>query len=146
MKINLEYDAKLKDDEVVIKVSPDNKKTDTLIKTLSNENIDCVAGKLDNKIYLVALEDIECFYAFEGSTVFSSKDKQYRINQKLFEVQEKYETKSFFRISKSVIINIKKVEYLAPAFNKQLVFKMESGREEYSSRTYYSKIKNRLGV
>jgi DNA-binding LytR/AlgR family response regulator len=50
------------------------------------------------------------------------------------------------RISKSVIVNIKKIEYLAPAFNKKLIFKLESGKEEYSSRTYYTKIKEKLGV
>ncbi len=146
MKVNLMYDSDLNDDEIVLKISPNNKKADTIMKAFGEKDIDLIAGKLNDRIYLIELKDIECFYTYDNGVVFFSKGSQYKINEKLFELQQKYETRNFLRISKSVIINIEGVEYLVPDFNKKLIFKMNSGRQEYSSRSYYNEIKNKLGV
>ena len=146
MKINLRYDDKLGADEIVLLVSPDNENAQGLIQALNVKDADCVAGKIGEKIYLVDLKDVELFYSYDGSVMFSANGSEYKANEKLFELEQKYGNKSFMRISKSAIVNIKKVEYLAPAFNKKLIFKLEDGKEEYSSRTYYTKIKEKLGV
>ena len=146
MKINLQYDEKLGADEIVLQVSPDNENAQSLVQALQGKDINCVAGKIGEKIYLVDLEDVELFYSYDSGVMFSANGSEYKANEKLFELEHKYGHKSFMRISKSVIVNIKKIEYLAPAFNKKLIFKMESGKEEYSSRTYYTKIREKLGV
>ena len=146
MKINLQYDEKLGADEIVLQVSPENENAQGLIQVLSGKDADCAAGKIGEKIYLVDLNEIELFYSYDNGVMFSANGSDYKTNEKLFELEQKYGHKSFMRISKSVIVNIKKIEYLAPAFNKKLIFKLESGKEEYSSRTYYTKIKEKLGV
>ena len=146
MKINFQYDEKLGADEIVLQVSPDNENAQSLVQALQGKDTNCVAGKIGEKIYLVDLKDVELFYSYDNGVMFSAKGSEYKANEKLFELEHKYGHKSFMRISKSVIVNIKKIEYLAPAFNKKLIFKMESGKEEYSSRTYYTQIREKLGV
>lgn len=146
MKVNLEYDNTLSEDEIVLKVSSENKRVKSLMIALKEENTNSVVGKLDEKIYLIDLSNVECFFTYGNEVLFLANGIEYKVGQKLYELQYKFESKNFIRISKSTIINIKKVEYLAPAFNKKLIFKLDSGREEYSSRSYYSEIKNKLGV
>ncbi len=146
MKINLQFDERLGVDEIVLTVSPENDNAQSIIQSLESKSTNSVAGKIGEKIYLVNLKNIELFYSYDGSVMFLANGTEYMVNNKLFELENKYENKNFMRISKSSIVNIEKVDYLSPIFNKKLIFKMESGRQEYSSRTYYSDIKKRLGV
>lgn len=146
MAIKIIRDQKLPIDEINIFVSPLNKQVDDIINMINSDFSDFINGKKDEKIYIVKLSDVESFYTQDGYIKFYANEQEYRTGKKLFELEQKFLCLGFLRISKSTIINIKKVEYLSSILNQQLLFKMESGKEEYSSRSYYNKIRNALGV
>ncbi len=146
MKVKIEYDGELKNDEVILRVSANNENVKNIVNALTSQSANHINGKMNEKIYLLEIEDVDCFYSYDNNVMFLANGLEYRTNEKLFELEMKYESKNFIRISKSVILNIKKVEYLAPEFNRKLMFKLECGRVEYSSRSYYTKIKEKLGV
>jgi DNA-binding LytR/AlgR family response regulator len=146
MKVNVKYRDDLQDNEIVLEVSPTNKNTNSYIRILNGESVDFITGKQDEKMFLIDLYDIESFYTKNGKVFFFSNGQEYFVSKKLYEIEEAYQHRLFMRISKAVIVNLNKVEYLAPAFNRQLKVKLFSGREEYSSRNYYKSIKERLEV
>jgi len=145
MKVNIEYDLSLKNDEVYIKLSPDCVNKERIVRLL-NDDSNVVTAKINEKIYFLDLDEIESFYSFEQSVIAFSQNKEFKIKDKLYEVEMKFESMNFMRISKSTIINIKKIDYIAPTFNRTLMFKMISGETLYSSRSYNTKIKERIGV
>lgn len=145
MEVKVEYDSGLKDDEICIRISPNCVNQENIIQILSDEVID-ITGKIDEKIYLLSVDQIESFYTLGQNIFASSQGNEYKIKEKLYEIEKRYENKNFMRISKSTIVNIKMIDYISPSINRQLMFKMVSGEKLYSSRSYNSKIKERIGV
>ncbi len=145
MKVKIEYDSSLNSDEIHLKISPDCANKDNILKILSNE-VSSVTARVGEKIYFLNLNDIESFYSLEQSVFALSNNTEYKIKEKLYEIESMFENKNFMRISKSTIINIKMIDYLSPTFNRTLMFKMKSGKTLYSSRSFNTKIKERIGV
>lgn len=53
---------------------------------------------------------------------------------------------NFMRISKSIIVNLRKIESVEASFNGMILLRMKNGSKEYVSRTYLPKIKQYLGI
>ena len=53
---------------------------------------------------------------------------------------------NFMRISKSIIVNLRKIESVKASFNGMILLRMKNGSKEYVSRTYLPKIKQYLGI
>ena len=54
--------------------------------------------------------------------------------------------KDYVRISKSIIVNLHKIESVEVVFNGMLLLRMKNGSKEYVSRTYLPKMKEYLGI
>ena len=54
--------------------------------------------------------------------------------------------KDFMRISKSIIVNLCKIESVEVVFNGMLLLRMKNGTNEYVSRTYLPHMKEYLGI
>ena len=52
----------------------------------------------------------------------------------------------FMRISKSIIVRIRKIESVEAVFNGMLLLHMKNGSREYVSRTYLPNLKSYLGI
>ena len=52
----------------------------------------------------------------------------------------------FMRISKSIIVNLRKIESVEAVFNGMLLLRMKNGSKEYVSRTYLPQMKEYLGI
>ncbi|MBO4608580.1 MAG: LytTR family transcriptional regulator DNA-binding domain-containing protein [Lachnospiraceae bacterium] len=88
--------------------------------------------------------DVYSFYS-EGQKVFVlDKDKKYVVQRKLFELEKEFESLSFVRISKSEIVNYKKIRSLDMSLSGTIRVVMKNGYETYTSRRNVSKIKQLL--
>lgn len=143
--VKIEYDSSIKDDEVHIKVSPTNKNVEEIIGSIEN-NVSTIIGKKDDRIYFINRNEIEMIYSMNNDVFAYYENSEYKIKYKLYEIEETFNSKLFLRISKSTIVNIKKIDYVSPSLNRLLLFKMESGQELYSSRSFNKIIKQKLGV
>ena len=52
----------------------------------------------------------------------------------------------FMRVSKSIIVNLRKIESVEAVFNGMLQLRMKNGSKEYVSRTYLPQMKKYLGI
>ena len=94
---------------------------------------------------LLPLVGIYSFFA-EGQRVYAIDEKQkYVVSAKLYELEEKYE-ESFVRISKSELVNVKKIKSLDLSLTGTIKVLMKNGYETYSSRRNVAKIRERLAL
>ncbi|MBP5264443.1 MAG: LytTR family transcriptional regulator DNA-binding domain-containing protein [Lachnospiraceae bacterium] len=94
---------------------------------------------------LLPLVGIYSFFA-EGQRVYALDEKQkYVVSAKLYELEEKYE-ESFVRISKSELVNVKKIKSLDLSLTGTIKVIMKNGYETYSSRRNVAKIRERLAL
>lgn len=102
-----------------------------------------IQATLRGEVYWVPVEEIFCFYSSEKKVFAKTKDQDYQVNQRLYELLETL-PRQFLRISHTEIINLKYVTkfQLTPA-GLVLIF-FSSGYQTSSSRRYLKKIKERL--
>ena len=88
-------------------------------------------------------------YYFEAvdSSIFAYCEKQfYEIKQKLYELEKQFENTDFIRVSKSVIVNLSKIQKLTPAFNSRFEALLKNGEKIIISRQYVPDMKKKLGI
>ena len=88
--------------------------------------------------------DIVSFYA-EGQKVFAIDNKRkYSISHKLYEIEKKLGNSGFIRISKSEIVNFRKIKSMDMSLTGTIKVIMKNGYETYTSRRNVAKIKEML--
>ena len=83
-------------------------------------------------IVQVNIEDIMYFYSDGNYNFCKTKDKQYRVKRKLYEIDKI--SNDFVRISKGCIINIKQVKSFDIGENRNIIVKFIDNSEQYVSR------------
>ena len=69
----------------------------------------------------------------------------YSCRKRLYEIENML-SRDYMRISKSIIVNLRKIESVEAVFNGMLLLRMKNGSKEYVSRTYLPKMKEYLGI
>ena len=88
--------------------------------------------------------DIISFYAEGQRVIAMDASKRYSVSKKLYEIEKEYEGLHFVRISKSEIVNYKKIKSLDMSLTGTIKVTMKNGYETYSSRRNVAKLKELL--
>ena len=91
-------------------------------------------------------KDIYYIEATENKTFIYCKDDFYESKLKLYEIEEMVKELSFFRCSKSIILNYSKIDCVTPAFNGRFEAKLFNGERVIISRQYVPILKEILGI
>jgi hypothetical protein len=97
-----------KNNETVPVDKSDTAEPGILVKK-SVKGSDTVFGKKNNLMHKMKVENIFYFEALDKKVYAISKNGEYEVNQRLFEIEEMYAEKRFMRISKSIVINMDKI-------------------------------------
>ena len=93
-------------------------------------------------IVQVNVEDIMYFYSDGNYNFCKTKDKQYRVKRKLYEIDKI--SNDFVRISKGCIINIKQVKSFDIGENRNIIVKFIDNSEQYVARRKIKEVMNYL--
>lgn len=93
-------------------------------------------------IVQVNIEDIMYFYSDGNYNFCKTKDKQYRVKRKLYEIDKI--SNDFVRISKGCIINIKQVKSFDIGKNRNIIVKFIDNSEQYVARRKIKEVMNYL--
>ena len=105
---------------------------------------DTIIGYIDEKLYQVPLAEILYFEAV-GEQVFAyTTDNLYSIKNRLYELEALYSDRKFIRCSKSMVVNIMKIESFRPAMESRFYAKMTNGEDIIISRMYAKNLKKKL--
>lgn len=86
--------------------------------------------------------DIMYFYSNGNYNFCKTKEKEYRIKSKLYEIEKK--SNNFLRISKSCIVNIKQVKNFDIGKNRNIVVRFYDNSEQFVSRRKIKEVMNYL--
>jgi len=96
--------------------------------------------------YLIERQNVFYFESIDKRCFIYTADDTFETSLKLYEIEENLTNKSFFRSSKSQIINIAKIKSLCPDFNGRIEVIMENGEKLIVSRQYAKLLKERLNL
>ena len=106
----------------------------------SKSKIEAV-GDLDSRVKL-PLKEILYFEADAEQVFAYSMQDIYKVNMRLYQIEEIAQQSGIIRVSKSHLINVKKIQSVRPALNSRLYAKMLNGEEVLVSRKYAHSLKN----
>lgn len=103
-----------------------------------------LTGIIEGTQYEIPISDV--FY-IEGvdNKVFIYCEKQvYETRQKLYELEEALKEKHFLRVSKSVLLNLMKIESIKSSLNGRFTAVLQIGEQIIISRKYVPELKKAL--
>lgn len=99
-----------------------------------------------DKILRVEPGEIYYFEAVDNKVFLYMQNNVYETKQKLYELERRFAGTDFFRVSKSVLLNLAKVENFYPDFNGRFEALMRNGERVIISRQYVPLLKRKLGI
>lgn len=103
-----------------------------------------LAGYSDERASQIPLQDIFYVEAVDNRVFAYTAKKVFELKCKLYEFVELYENRTFFRCSKSQVINLMKIDHVHPILNGRFSATLFSGEEVIISRQYVPELKKRL--
>ncbi|MDD4096738.1 MAG: LytTR family DNA-binding domain-containing protein [Oscillospiraceae bacterium] len=105
-------------------------------------------GKAPNDTMEIIAHGRICFFEARGNIVHCvTSDGEYRIKEKLYELEGTLPTDRFIRVSRSYIVNIENVAQIIPWFGRRLVLRFNNTRKEVEvSKSYAPAFKDFLGL
>ncbi|MDE6312719.1 MAG: LytTR family transcriptional regulator DNA-binding domain-containing protein [Lachnospiraceae bacterium] len=141
MKVCIKKIARKEDERVIIEcveITPQIKDIRSYITAKGVE----LSGRVDSQhMQRFCLEDVHYFEAVDEK-VFAYTDEQiYEIKMRLYETEAAYGGYHFVRCSKSVVLNLMKLESISPALNGRFFAHMKNGEKLMISRQYAGALK-----
>ena len=126
-----------------------NELTDNITKAMSilesDDSSEMLAVKKGSDIALLEFSDVYMFRVEDKQVKVYTEDKEYQIKKALYQVEENL-TSDFVRISKTTIVNLKKVERVAPSLKGMMFIELKNGLKDNISRKYLPSFKEALDL
>ena len=148
MKINLKINENLDEISVNIEAPKMNSEIAKIIEIFekSNTGTQLINGKSEDKFFFLDPTDIDIIRTEGGKLVMYDRlGKIYTVSKTLQEIFAGL-PHQFFRISKSAVVNIKRIDHISNSFSGTMYIKMKNGTDDYISRKYFTEFKTRLGL
>ncbi len=146
MKVNLFVSRDIEEPHVDIHT---NELTGNITKAInileSDESSDMIAVKNKSDIALLELSEIYMFRVEEKQVNVYTESNQYLIKKPLYQVEESLNS-DFVRISKTTIVNLKKIKRVAPSLRGMMFIELRNGLKDNISRKYLPDFKNALDL
>lgn len=162
MKISINLDQTVDDDEICIHVK---KITETVSRLIENISIDgksekdagfssMITGKHDETVTFLKPENIVRIYSLQKKVyakAYGSENDQedYELSQRLYQIEElmkEEDFKRFIRISNTDIVNFDYLKNMDMSLNGNIVMNLKNGERVFVSRRYMKEIKTKLKI
>lgn len=102
------------------------------------------SGMMNGAQYEIAVSDLYYIESVDGRTYLYTLKNVYETSYRLYEVEEILKPKRFQRISKSMLVNLMKIQSIQPALNGRFTILLKSGEKVIISRNYVKAFKSAL--
>jgi len=144
MKVRIQEDPKQQEPEVVIHCrnadDDEIKRTLNLLSQLNSQ----IIGKKNNISIPVKITDVLYFDSVDKQTFLYTESDVMETPLRLYMLEERLSNSSFFRTSKSTIINLNKISSLKPEFGGRMEATLINGERLMISRQYLPELKIKL--
>lgn len=145
MKLTIDKNELYLDPEIIVKCKEIDDVLQDIISYIGIADKKMV-GEVDGELFFIPLNNILYFESVD-KIVYIYTDKQvYRSSAKLYVLEEQLADTYFSRVSKTTILNLKKLNSVRSAKNAKLEGLLINKEKILISRQYVAEIKKRLGV
>lgn len=145
MKITIMDCMDGEEDEIIIKCRQMDEQLMKMIRAVKAGR-EQIVGTKDGQIMRIAPKDVYYFEAVDNRIFLYLEKDVYETKYKLYELEERFRGLDFLRTSKSVIINLAKVQSFAPVLGGRFEAIMKNGEKLVISRQYVPTLKEKLGL
>lgn len=146
MKVNLFVSRDIEEQYADIHT---NELTDNITKAMSilesDDSNEMLAVKRGSDIALLEFSEIFMFRVEDKQVNVYTENQEYIIKKPLYQVEETL-TSDFVRISKTTIVNLKKIKRVAPSLKGMMFIELKNGLKDNISRKYLPEFKRALDL
>lgn len=146
MQVEIKIDSEVEEPKIIIVTDRMTDEIANLVKNLSSEDSQIIAGFLNSEVILIEQADIIRIYSADGKVFATTQDGDYQLRLRLYELEARLDRSRFVRISNSEIVNLKKVKGFDISFVGTICVSLSNGATTFVSRRYVSKVKQVLGI
>ena len=110
-----------------------------------DENNSILPVKSGQDIVLLEFEEIFMIRVEEKQTKVYNQKNEFVIKKPLYKIEDTLDS-NFVRISKSTIVNLRKIERVAPSLSGMMFIELKNGLRDNISRKYLSDFKQALDL
>ena len=103
-----------------------------------------LGAKKDGRDVEISVTDIFYAESVDNRVFIYTAKESVEVRQKLYELEEKLNGRSFIRVQKSMLLNLMKIKAIKPALGGRYSALLKNGEEMIISRKYVSELKNAL--
>jgi len=100
----------------------------------------------DDQAFFLPIPDICYIESVDLKTFVYSEKNVYRSKMKLYTIEEMLASSDFLRISKQILVNVRKIKSIAPAGDSRFTATLTNGERVIISRQYVPFLKERFGL
>ena len=123
--------------------------TDNITKAMSilesDDSNDMLAVKKGSDIALLEFSDVFMLRVEDKQVKVYTEEAEYLIKKPLYQVEETLSS-DFVRISKTTIVNLRKIERVAPSLKGMMFIQLKNGLKDNISRKYLPDFKQALDL
>ncbi len=143
MRITLNQDPSFPETEVTIncpRVDEDVLRLVAMLRIHQKK----VVGTLEGESHLLDTKEILYIDTADKHTFLHTEKQVYESTLRLYELEEGLRDLDFLRISRSAIVNFRRIRSIRPELGGRLLVTVDSGEQLYVSRQYADGIKTKL--
>lgn len=145
MKIIIEDAKEGQEDEIIIRCNNIDEAILQMIYGVKMKQKKLV-GIDQGQIHMINPKDVYYFESVDNKVFIYCEKQVFQSKLKLYEIEEEYKNTSFFRASKSTILNLSKAKKLSPAFNGRFEVLLNNKEKVIISRQFVPELKKKLGL
>ena len=115
------------------------------IEEAEDDKNSILAVKKGKDIVILEFDDIYMFRVEDKQLKVFTEKSEYLLKKPLYQIEDDLDS-NFVRISKSTIVNMRKIERVAPSLKGMMFISLKNGLKDNISRKYLPDFKNALGL
>ena len=146
MQIEIKIDEKCKEPKIIVVTDKMTDEINAVIQRLADEQPQVLAGFREDTVEVLEMSCIYRVFAASGKVFAETDHGEYTLRLRLYEAEQRLDSRFFVRISNSDIINLKKVRSFDLSLAGTICITLSNGTVTYVSGRSVAKIKQLLGI
>lgn len=144
MKVSLAIDSGFEESKVIIECREMDDSIQNIVDFIKGQETRFLVGREGDMQHILKPNEIHYFHTNNDTITAVTAKGEFRLKEKLYELEELLPPSQFIRLSKSVLANLEELSRFEASFHGTLCVYFKSGTKEYVSRNYVNTIKESL--
>lgn len=145
MKVKIQVDPAATDEYVEFHVRKITDDVSRFAEIIEKSDSILTGTDQNDRIVIINPDEIVALHAEKKWCRIFTDTADFSCRKRLYELED-FLGPDFMRISKSIVVNIRKIKSVEAVFNGMMLLYMKNGSKEYVSRTYLPDLKSFLGI